>query len=347
MKRKLLLIAILTFGFASAQNKFRDDFSAYTPNANFTGSGTWSNSTATGFPGTGGCAGTGCIPTKILGSPVAWTGYGSAVNSAELRPNSDGVGTFFTAVTTPDLYVGMVVNVTTSSTTAQDHFRVYNNASYFDTAFRMFFKQNGFDFQVGIAKAGSGNPIIYAPNLLALGSDHLIILKFVQGPGTTDDVVSVYVDPNYAAGQPATPDATNNQLANVNFVDQSGNLRMMAFRQNGNANLPTGKTGLISVSTTWEGLGFLNLATSNFDKSILDINASHANIGLINIKSSLNFENSYLNIYDMQGRVIETKNIDLKTDLSTIAINPITTSGIYILELVSGDKKMTQKIVVQ
>lgn len=164
---------------------------------------------------------------------------------------------FFPVITTHDIYVGMVVNSANSSTTPQDHFRVYNNGSFIETAFRMFIKQNGFDFQIGIAKAGSGNPVVYAANLLALASDHLIILKFNQLPGTTDDSIAVHVNPNYAAWQPVTPDAFNNQLTNVNFVDQSGSIRMMAFKQNSNSNLPTGKTGLISVSTTWAGLDFL------------------------------------------------------------------------------------------
>jgi Secretion system C-terminal sorting domain len=347
MKRNLLFLALVAFGFSNGQNVFRDDFSTLTAPATWTGQGTWSNSTSTGFPGTGGCSGTGCVLSQVLASPVSYTGYGSSTKCAELRQNSDGVGTFFPVITTPDIYVGMVVNITNSSTTPQDHFRVYNNGSFIETAFRMFIKQNGFDFQVGIAKAGSGNPIVYAPNLLALGSDHLIILKFNQLPGTNDDSIAVYVDPNYAAGQPANPDAFNNQLANVNFVDQSGSIRMMAFRQNSNNNLPTGKTGLISVSTTWAGLGFLPLANDQFSKLTFEINTSQVNQGLLNIKSALNLENVSINIYDIQGRIIENKIVPITESNNEIEINPISTSGIYIIEIVSGDRKIAQKIAVQ
>ncbi len=347
MKRKLLILALMAFGFTSGQNVFRDDFSAYNAPSTWTGQGTWSNSTATGFPGSGGCSGIGCVLSQVLDSGVSYSGYGTSTKSAEIKQNSDGVGTFFPLITTPDIYVGMVVNITNASATPQDHFRVYNNGSFIDTAFRMFIKQNGFDFQVGIAKAGSGNPIVYAPNLLTIGSDHLIILKFKQLPGTNDDVISVYVDPNYLAGQPANPDASNNQLANINFVDQSGSLRMMAFRQNSNNNLPTGKTSLISVSTTWEGLGFLPLSTSNFDKSTFAINSSQTNQGLLQIKSNVNLENAVLNIYDIQGRILENKAVSLTENNNEILVKPISNSGIYIVEIVSGDKKIAQKIAVK
>jgi Secretion system C-terminal sorting domain len=348
MNKKLLLIFILAFGLSQAQNVFRDDFAAYTTGANFSGSGTWSNSTSTGFPGTGGCSGSSCVVSKIVAAPLTFAGYGTATKGNELRSDSDGVGTFFTAIITPDIYVGMVVNLTSASATPQDHFRVFNNGSFISTAFRMFFKQtSGFEFQVGIAKAGSGNPIVYAPNNLSYGSDHLIILKFNQLPGNTDDVISVYLDPNYAAGQPATPNATNSALASASFVDQSGIINMMAFRLNSSANLPVGKTSLISVAKTWAELGFLPLATSSFDKSTFQINASQVKNGILNIKSSINLENAKINIYDIQGRMIENKSMAILENNNEILINPISNSGIYILEIVSGDKKLATKIAIQ
>ena len=133
MKSKLLLIILLFFGFANAQNVFRDDFASYAAPLAWSGTGTWSNSTMTGMPGTGGCAGAGCVNSQILASPVSYAGYGSSANAAEIKQNSDGVGTFFTAITTPDIYVGMVVNISNTSTAPQDHFRVFNNGSFVDT----------------------------------------------------------------------------------------------------------------------------------------------------------------------------------------------------------------------
>ena len=348
MKTKLLFLLLMTFGFTNAQNVFRDDFAAYTVAANFSGSGTWSSSTSTGFPGTGGCSGSSCVVSKIVAANMTYPNYGSATKGAELKADSDGVGTFFPVITTTDVYVGMVVNVASTSLTPQDHFRVYNNGSFTETAFRMFFKQsNALEFQVGIAKAGSGNPIVYAPNLVSIGSDHLIILKFKQLPGTTDDIISVFVDPNYLAGEPATPSASNSALANANFVDQSGSIKMMAFRQNSIANLPSGKTSLISVSKDWAGLGFLTFANQQFTKSTFDIISSQANAGLLTIKSSISLDNAVLNIYDIQGRMIENKTISLTENNNQIAINPIATSGIYIVEIIAGDKKIAQKIAVQ
>ncbi|MBC7641664.1 MAG: T9SS type A sorting domain-containing protein [Flavobacterium sp.] len=241
----------------------------------------------------------------------------------------------------------MVINISNSSATPQDHFRVYNNGSFIETAFRMFIKLNGFDFQVGIAKEGSGNAIVYAPNLLSFESDHLIILKFKQLPGTNDDFIAVYYNPNYLAGQPANPDAFNNSLANASFTDQSGNIRMMAFRQNSNTNLPTGKTGLISVSNTWEGLGFLPLSNQQFNSNNFLINSSQINSGKLLINSNVKIDDAIVSIFDLQGRVISQQITTLNQSENEIAKNPISTIGDYILEFNSDKGKYSQKILVQ
>lgn len=181
MKKLLLCITLLSFAFSNAQTLFQDDFAAYTVPSNFTGNGTWSNSTSTGFPGTGGCSGPNCVLSRVLPSPVSYLNYGTSLNSIELKNESDGVGTFFPDITTQDVYVGMVINIQTATTTPQDHFRVYNNGSYIQTAFRMFIKQNSSsDFVVGVAKAGSGNPIAYTTQTYTYNTNHLVILKFNQ-----------------------------------------------------------------------------------------------------------------------------------------------------------------------
>ncbi len=346
MKKLLLIITLFSVAFLNAQTVFQDDFSTYSAPVNFTGSGTWSNSTSTGFPGTGGCSGSNCVLSKIIANPVSYLNYGSSINSIELKNESDGVGTFFSDITTQDIYVGMVLNIQSATTTPQDHFRVYNNGSFIQTAFRMFIKQNSSsDFVVGIAKAGSGNPIAYTTLTYTYNTNHLIILNFKQLPGTSDDSIAVYVDPVYAAGQPATPSAFTSALANSSFTDQSGLINMMAFRQN-SSSLPTGRTGLISVSKSWEGLTFQPLATQEFSSSNFTIVSNEVKSGLLSIKSNVILENVNLNVYDIQGRVLDNKTISLNDNENNIQINSIVNSGVYIVELVSEKGKFSQKIVV-
>ncbi len=347
MKKLLLIITLFSVAFLNAQNLFQDDFSFYSAPTNFTGSGTWSNSTSTGFPGTGGCTGVNCVLSKIIASPVSYLDYGTSLNSIELKNESDGVGTFFPEITTQDVYIGMVVNIQSATTTPQDHFRVYNNANFTQTAFRMFIKQNNSsDFVVGVAKAGNGNPIAYTTQTYSYNTNHLIILNFKQLPGTTDDSIAVYVDPVYASGQPTTPSAFTSALFSSSFTDQSGLIKMMAFRQNAGSNLPTGRTGLISVAKTWADLTFQPLAVQEFSSSNFTIVSNEVKSGLLSIKSNITLENVNLNIYDIQGRILENKTISLNDFVNNIQINSITNSGVYIVELVSDKGKFSQKIVV-
>jgi hypothetical protein len=122
----------------------------------------------------------------------------------------------------------------------------------------------------------------------------------------------------------------------------------MSFRQNaGPAGMPTGFVSLISVARTWDTLTFI-LTNNEFNKNTFTIASNEVNNGVLNIKSSITLENAIINIYDIQGRKIETKSISLEDNINDIPINPIHNSGVYIVEIKSSsNQRFTQKIVVK
>ena len=63
----------------------------------------------------------------------------------------------------------------------------------------------------------------------------------------------------------------------------------------------------------------------------------------IKLASNINIHN----IYDIQGRILENKAVSLTENNNEILVKPISNSGIYIVEIVSGDKKIAQKIAVK
>ncbi len=76
---------------------------------------------------------------------------------------------------------------------------------------------------------------------------------------------------------------------------------------------------------------FPNPATDNFN---VKINSSET-------------ENAILTIYDLQGKKFETQNVNLKYGENTFPINCATYSrGIYLMEIISRNKKFTGKIVL-
>lgn len=337
MKKTLLTIIVFVALSANAQNIFREDFSTFTSSSALNSQNTWSNQSPSGL---GNCSTLNCA-TLVTATPISYTGWGNSTKSVELKNDSDSNGKTFTSVTSSDVFIGIVINVSNASGSPQDSFRVTTGA--FATSFRMYIRAaGGGTFNVGALKGSSVSPV-YATGAYNYNENHLIIFKYSVLSGTNDDILNVYVDPNYSSGVPAIP-----SLSTTAGTDQTGQIKNITFRQNAaTGTVPTGLAGLISVASTWADLSFVPLANEQFTKSTFEINANQANQGLLNIKSDVNLEKASLNIYDIQGRMIENKTISLSENNNEIAIKPISNSGIYIVEIVSGDKKIAQKIAIK
>ena len=344
MKKFLILIFTLTATLTHAQNIFQDSFATYNSNAQLSGQGVWTNNSS--FPGgLGSCVGAICQNAKVVDQNIAATSYGSSIKAFSLTPDTDGCGRAFTPFTANgDLYVGMVINITNAQSSPQDFFRVMSSGNL-TTTFRMLVQPtSGSTYSIGIRKGDTGNPTVYTANSYNYGTDYLLIFKYNQAAGVNDDTITLYANANYAAGEAGNTASATNFAGN----DQSGNIDRMSFRQNaGPAGMPTGKVSLVSVATTWETLTF-NLSNNEFNRNTFAISSNEVSNGVLNIKSGITLENAILSIYDIQGRKIDTKSISLEENINDIAINPIHNSGVYIVEITSGDnQRFTQKIVVK
>ena len=334
----LLLISIAT----SAQNIFRDDFSTYAANQQLSGQGTWTNNSAMAG-GLGTCSGAGCVNAKVLGTAISYNGYGSSVNSVELKKDLDGCGTAFTPITSTTFYISMVINISSASVMNQatDFFRIMagsnSNVPFRVTAMSM---TSGF-FNIGISKASG--PVLYFSGVLAFNTNHLIVMKYIKNAGTADDAVAMFVNPSVSQGEPATADT-----GTTSGTDVIGNVDRFSFRQNAALGIPSGRAGLVSVSGSWLGLRFPTLATDDYVNTDFKINSSNINNGFIEINSDRNIDNGKIKIYDIQGKLLENKTISLTANENKVDCKPITTSGIYILEFTDDfNNKKTEKIIVK
>lgn len=332
---------MLNLGFIQSQNIFKDDFAGYATGVPLNSQGLWTNISTAPNVGLGPCAGLGCTSANVVPQAMTFLNYGTTAKVLKIDPQKDGVAHPINPVISGgDFYVAMVLNLTASNAAPNDFVRIGNvDASI---ASRLLAKDNTFGFFVGIRKGGSSNATVYTPNSYDYSVDHLVVMKYSHQPLTSDDIVSVYVDPVYASGEPAVADAVV-----ASGFDQSGNINRVVFRLNQALAMPTGAAGLVSVSTTWAGLGFVPLATSNFDKNTFVINSAATNSGILSIESTIALNNVKLAIYDIQGRTIENKTVSLQEKNNEISINPITNSGIYIVEITSENKKITQKIAIK
>ena len=333
---KTILLSILTLITASSfgQNIFKDNLSTYNTGVQLSGQGTWTNNSSNG--GLGACAGAICSNANVLNQTVNYLNYGTSSKSFQLLQGTDGCGTLFPAVTTGDIYVAFILNISSTVTSPNDFFRVCSGSA-FNTSFRLYAKDaGGATFTLGFAKGA--NATIYGSALFNNNQDHLVVLKYSQFSGSNDDILSLFVDPVFLNGEPATP-----TLMTAAGTDQSGNIDRLAFRQ-GTTNTPTGWVGVVSVSKSWNTLV---LSNTSFTKEIFTITSNQAQNGVLNIKSNVYLNNVTLNIYDVQGRSIDTKKIPLNESLNDVTINPIKNAGVYIIEIISEDyQRFTQKIIV-
>lgn len=340
MKTKLILVALLgTFG-ANAQNIFQDDFSTYFSGIDLNTQGTWSNNSSN--PGGLGVA-VGAIPNNadVLATPVSYPVYGSSINSIKISPDSDGCGTAFPAVTSGDLYVGFILNLSNAqANNNSDFFRVMSGSN-FNTTFRLYATPAPGAFFLGVSKGANGNQISFTSNALAYNQDHLIIIKYNQGFGTNDDLISMYVDPTFAGGEPDVATVTNNV-----GLDQAGSLDRLSFRQNWTNGMPTGNAGLLSLALSWADLTF-SLGTEQFDANSIAISSTNAKNGELMLQSNIAMDHANLKIIALNGAVLENKNVSIEAATNTIAINPIRSAGIYIVEITNAKgKRFTQKVMV-
>ena len=355
MKKTLLIFALLTFGLSFSQNIFQDDFASYTVNQELNGQGLWTNNSVLPNVGIGSCLnpsmGT-CSNAKVLAQPISYLNFGNSSKSIMIAPVQDGVARRISpTVSGGDLYVAVVLNIATaplSSANPSDFFRVNNGANPngfpSDVTFRMLVQDATFGYKIGIRKGASSNLTVYTNDLYNFNENVLVVFKYSHLSGTSDDILNVYVNPDFAAGEPQTPSATTS-----NGFDQSGFIDRFIFRQNYNilASMPTGFAGLASTSTTWAGLGFVPLSTDSFSATNEILFSSNSQNGL-NVNSKRTIDNASLSLFSITGDLIENKVINIASGTSEITISSKLSAGMYIVKLSekTGDN-LTQKIIIK
>lgn len=344
MKKLLLSVFVFVTTLTYSQNLFQESFASYSSNAQLSGQGSWTNNSSLSG-GLGSCVGALCANAKVVDRNISSANYGSSSKAFSLTPDTDGCGRAFTPFTdNGDLYVGMVINITSAQTSPIDFFRVMSGGNL-TTTFRVLVQAtSGTTYNIGIRKGDTANPTVYTTSSYNYGTDYLLIFKYAQQSGSNDDTITLFANANYAAGE------SGNTASAINFAgnDQSGTIDRMSFRQNaGPAGMPTGFVSLVSVAKTWETLTF-NLSNNAFNKNTFSIVSNQADSGILYIRSGIALDNAALAIYDIQGRKIDSKTIDLKESVNEITINPITNAGVYIVEIISeNNERFTQKIIVK
>jgi hypothetical protein len=351
MKKTLLLLMLLSFSIIQAQLVFQDDFSSYIVNQELSGQGQWSNNPIAPNVGIGAClplsATEPCTGTKVVAQPLSYLNYGASSNSIVIASVQDGVARAINPIiANGDLYVGLVLNLTSAPITSAspvDFLRIINSDPTM-VACRVIVRDAGFGYQVGIRKGASNNATAYTSDIYNYGESVLVIIKYSNLDGPNDDTVSLFVNPDYNAGEPATPSA----ITSTGF-DQNGAIDRLAFRLNYNvaASMPTGFAGLVSVSTSWNELTFESLNVDQFESNEIII-SSILDEGIIKIKTKNALTNAQVKVTSLTGSLLETLPLTIPSGNSQIALQSKLETGIYLIQITEENgQKNTFKTIVK
>ena len=342
MIKKVLLLAILNSFAMFSQLDINEDFSTFTVGQPLSGQGTWTNNSSLSG-GLGSCTGFGCLSSSIVNNNLSYPNYGSVSKALSISSNQDAVGTTFTGISGGTFYLSFVVNFSSAvndplNSNSQDFFRVMSSGNY-NTAFRMGAYNSGGGFIIFIQKASGAK--VYS-NILSFNQSHLLVMKYVFNPGTNDDSVSLFVNPDVSIAEPLNPIQTSDG-GGINYPDYLGAIDRMNFRSNWST-IPTGFIGMVKGAKGWGSL--LNTSTFQSNSGFV-INGKEAKNGILIINSNRNIASALLNIYDIQGKKLESKNVSLNDSMNEVSINNLNISGTYIVEIIENSGgKFVQKIIV-
>jgi pectate lyase len=202
MLYRLILLAagLLLIPSANAALYMEDGITNAGNGSNLGSASPWGSSSSQVTVTAGNLSASGLLSVSPAGNlaAIAGTGGGSSYRSFNASAISSGTVYYSflmkcTAVpsTSTVFLTGLLPNGTTSPGGSSDPLAVYAKA-------------NGANYQLGIRK--NGLSVSNAPALLTVNATYLIVVKYAFGPGTGDDVISLFIAPTPGAAEP-TPDA--------------------------------------------------------------------------------------------------------------------------------------------
>lgn len=340
MKLKLLFCLFLMTIIASGQIIFSDNFSSYTSNSQLSGQGNWTNNSSNPG-GMGTCAGIGCINTQVKDFPILFSNYGGSNKSINIAPNGDATGLTFTSVNTGSVYFSFLINfsdavIDPNNASSNDFFRVMGGGN-FNTLFRLNAFKVGTNFVLALQKE-SGTKVL--TNNLSFNTTYLVVLKYTFNPGTTDDVVSLYLNPNFTNPEPSSPTISTSAGSNIS---EFTSIDRMNFRTNWTV-IPTGYISSVNVFTAWNLLNSTAFTSKQESLKVIVTNANSGSLQLIYNKDI--YKNPTYKIFSIDGKLI-VKGTVVKNNYANTEIQiPVLAKGSYILVLYEDGIKESQKFSV-
>ncbi len=238
---------------------------------------------------------TGTTNTILVTSPgLTYSGYplSGIGNSCRLRNNGNDAYKPFTPDSTGSIYYSFMVKVD-SVKTAGDYFTALlppTSTTLYTARFYAKDSSGGLAFGLSKSTAAAGG-IFYTGGNYVLGTTYAIVIKYTFNPGTTDDVMNVFI---FSSGLPGTEPSTP-AIGPVTGTATESALGRIALRQGTAANAPSLTIDGLRISKTWNNI----VSVRNINSLAQDFALSQNYPNPFNPNTKINFsipKNGFVNL---------------------------------------------------
>ncbi|MFZ4521560.1 MAG: T9SS type A sorting domain-containing protein [Bacteroidales bacterium] len=190
-------------------------------------------------------------PILISATGLTYAGYLSSGigNAADMATSGQDVNNSFTTQSAGSVYAGFLVSVSSAQTTG-DYFIHFAESPITLNSFkgRVFVKKDASSSSIAFGISKSSTTVAYTGFTYALNTTYLVVLKYqFSAATTTDDNVSIYINPVIGAAEPGTP--------TVSYIDNTqtdaNNIGLIALRQGTSSSAAALQVDGIRVGLTW------------------------------------------------------------------------------------------------
>ncbi|MGA9408090.1 MAG: choice-of-anchor D domain-containing protein, partial [Bacteroidota bacterium] len=258
--------------------------------------------TLNGFNGWLGHSGVGTNPEKDTVG-LTYAGYiGSGIGGAStLTTTGEDINKVWASypngVTSGTIYYSLLVELDSAQTSADYFFHLFKNSTTFSARLyaKKAFTRDSISF--GILKGSTFANVAWSDSVYKRGTPYLIVVKYTFVPGSANDTVSMWINPNISGTEP-TPTVFETTADKSTTDDDT--VYGVAIRQGSATQAPRGRVGAIRAVQSWK-----------------NINNKYAVLS----KNSINFSNITL------GTVVKDSVIITDNDMTSINVSSVTSGN--------------------
>lgn len=311
MKKTIFLILVFFASNSSfSQNLLFDDFSTFNL-TKLDGQNGYSTSTPSLGNGTGGCFGPGCIFAKVISSNISYPNFGNATQALLCSDTTnlqtqDGPGkSLGSTITSGSVYLSVLINCYQQNGTGTNKqiVRLMDNST--NVPCRLFVKNaSGGAVNFGISKTSSATT--WSTSSYGTNQDHLIIIKYKYNSGsTTNDEVSIFIDPDLSLPEPAPS-------FSITGNTDATSITRMVFPWNSNSTVFNGIVGIASVSQSWSSIVPQAPSTFSIAGKIKTPNGLFVNNAIVSAKTTTTKDSVYSTVGSFTINNLTTNSYTIK-----------------------------------